>query len=267
MSIKLGSTSISKLYLGSTEIQKAFLGSTEVFTVNGGAWTPAKLSTELWLDASDSGTITESSGAVSQWADKSGNENNVSQANSSLQPLTNTNTLNSKNVIYFDGSDLMNATFEATLTQPNSVFAVFKRKNLDSFLFDGVNDINRHTFTFYLADSKYFSFAGSLLFGSVSDTNAHMMGSVYNSNSSEIFIDGTSDAKGDVGTQDMDGITLGGRYNGQQYYDGDIAEIIVVDDILSESDRQKLEGYLAHKWGLEGNLPALHPYKSSPPTV
>jgi hypothetical protein len=31
------------------------------------------------------------------------------------------------------------------------------------------------------------------------------------------------------------------------------------------SDREKLEGYLAHKWGLESNLPSTHPYKSSAP--
>jgi hypothetical protein len=27
----------------------------------------------------------------------------------------------------------------------------------------------------------------------------------------------------------------------------------------------KAEGYLAHKWGLQGNLPVSHPYKSSAP--
>ena len=31
------------------------------------------------------------------------------------------------------------------------------------------------------------------------------------------------------------------------------------------SDREKLEGYVAHKWGLEGNLPNGHPYKNAAP--
>ena len=31
------------------------------------------------------------------------------------------------------------------------------------------------------------------------------------------------------------------------------------------TDVEKAEGYLAHKWGLEGNLPVSHPYKSSAP--
>ena len=34
---------------------------------------------------------------------------------------------------------------------------------------------------------------------------------------------------------------------------------------MSEADRHKIEGYLAHKWGLEANLSAGHPYKTAPP--
>jgi hypothetical protein len=33
----------------------------------------------------------------------------------------------------------------------------------------------------------------------------------------------------------------------------------------STGNQQKTEGYLAWKWGLQGNLPAGHPYKNSPP--
>ena len=29
--------------------------------------------------------------------------------------------------------------------------------------------------------------------------------------------------------------------------------------------REEIEGYMAHKWGLEGNLPADHTYKTDPP--
>ena len=32
---------------------------------------------------------------------------------------------------------------------------------------------------------------------------------------------------------------------------------------LADSEIQKVEGYLAHKWGLAGTLPASHPYKQS----
>lgn len=47
----------------------------------------------------------------------------------------------------------------------------------------------------------------------------------------------------------------------------DLAELIVVPAALSTADRQKVEGYLAHRWGLSESLPADHPYKSAPPVV
>jgi hypothetical protein len=46
-----------------------------------------------------------------------------------------------------------------------------------------------------------------------------------------------------------------------------VGEMIICGTALSTDDRQKLEGYLAWKWGLAANLPADHPYKLNPPTV
>ena len=40
---------------------------------------------------------------------------------------------------------------------------------------------------------------------------------------------------------------------------------IVIGNSLSTNDRQRVEGYLAHKWGLTALLPAGHPYKSAAP--
>ena len=47
--------------------------------------------------------------------------------------------------------------------------------------------------------------------------------------------------------------------NGMDYF----AEIISFGTKLPDATRQKVEGYLAHKWGLVGNLPSNHPYKQS----
>lgn len=50
-------------------------------------------------------------------------------------------------------------------------------------------------------------------------------------------------------------------------FTGRTAEVVLVSTALGTSDRQKLEGYLAHKWGLAGSLPGGHPYKASPPMI
>lgn len=44
-----------------------------------------------------------------------------------------------------------------------------------------------------------------------------------------------------------------------------ISEIMVIEGPLSGSDRQTIEGYLAWKWSLVGNLPSGHPFKNVSP--
>jgi len=40
---------------------------------------------------------------------------------------------------------------------------------------------------------------------------------------------------------------------------------MVVCAHLSAEDREKMEGYLAWKWGLQAKLASAHQYKSNPP--
>jgi hypothetical protein len=52
-----------------------------------------------------------------------------------------------------------------------------------------------------------------------------------------------------------------------RHFSGYLAEALAFEEELSQSDIEKIEGYLMHKWGLEANLPSGHPYKSAAPTV
>ena len=70
---------------------------------------------------------------------------------------------------------------------------------------------------------------------------------------------------------DSDGILyIGNSSTKNQSIHSQLAEIIIIDHSLGamvpqDSIREKIEGYLAHKWGIEGNLPADHTYKTYPP--
>lgn len=48
---------------------------------------------------------------------------------------------------------------------------------------------------------------------------------------------------------------------------GYIAEVCIFNSILSSTNRQLTEGYLAWKWGIQGNLPSGHPYKNAAPSL
>jgi hypothetical protein len=61
---------------------------------------------QVWLDASDTSTITDAgAGAVSSWLDKSNNGYTFINSTSAQRPTTGTRTVNSKNALDFDGSN------------------------------------------------------------------------------------------------------------------------------------------------------------------
>jgi hypothetical protein len=68
-------------------------------------WTPAALSSYLWLDAADAGTVTTVSGYVSAWSDKSGNSRGFAQSTAGYRPAYQSNDQNGLNTIHFDGTD------------------------------------------------------------------------------------------------------------------------------------------------------------------
>jgi hypothetical protein len=62
------------------------------------------------------------------------------------------------------------------------------------------------------------------------------------------------------------GYSIGGQYTTPRKTHGVMGEILMVESTTTPI-REKIEGYLAHKWGMQASLPNEHPYKSSVPTV
>lgn len=59
---------------------------------------------------------------------------------------------------------------------------------------------------------------------------------------------------------------LGSTTFGNRNWNGDMMEIVAFQTPLTASERYKVEGYLAHKWGLLPTLRSNHPYILNPPT-
>ena len=70
------------------------------------AFSPLDLSPVLWLDASDTSTITETGGAVSQW-DNKGSLGDFTQGTAAVQPTSGATTKNGLNVIDFADDHLI----------------------------------------------------------------------------------------------------------------------------------------------------------------
>ena len=249
----------------------ATLGAIEgtVFDVND-------LSPALWLDAADASTITETGGKVSQWDDKSGNDNHGTQSAGGKQPVTNSRTLNGLNVIDFQGDVLVSAVNINRSVLPDlSVYAVFARDVPNNSGFFGQDNGGwDRTVSMQNSGSSgnwLVSRSGGLEnTGITNDNDPHVMSLTWDvsaSNGSSFSIDGGSAHVFTEGTGDGTNTTAIGAYytNGSNPFDGILAELIIIPSITSDTNRQKLEGYLAHKWGLTANLPQTHPYKETAP--
>ena len=91
----------------------------------------------------------------------------------------------------------------------------------------------------------------------------------YGSANLAVRIHGTEESSGsflDAGTTTnthSQGGALGSGTNGLAFLsDGGLAEVLIQPSL---ADVERIEGYLAHEWGLTAVLPSGHPYKSSPP--
>jgi len=241
-------------------------------------WSPTYLDPAAWYDAADTNTITASGGAVSQWSDKSGNGNHVMQGTSTARPTTASRTLNGLNVIDFDGSndELLDTTFASLSSLNLSIFAVQQHDRLDVQSMTAWG-LGRNTIEDGLIIHS--SFDAVFTFGYrypenkpvyyTENTNVELLSYVKSGTSSQqAWVDGVSRGvqSAVVTTFTTQRLALGSRFSAN-YLDGGIGEFIVMPSAVPEGDRQKLEGYLAHKWGLEASLPTNHSYKVDAPTV
>lgn len=102
---------------------------------------------------------------------------------------------------------------------------------------------------------------------------------IYSSGQGELFRDGTSlvsngslvAASNTENTTSFAPLGLGASVStaleGSAPGDIDVAAVVSSSATISLGDRQKLEGWAAHKYGLTANLPSGHPYKAVAPTV
>lgn len=252
--------------------------------VNGALILPSDLDTTpaIWLDAADSQNVTVVDGFVSSLVDKSGTTD-FSQSTANQRPAWGTTTLNGKNIIDFDGTnDVLSSA--AKFTTQRTVFFVSKTTgqgtgaSVVGFTFGEADQNSTYTFVYHNSsgDSPDISIDGT---GSQASTNTGVARANGGTSASGTNIDldyiGAStrddwniwfvqhDSNQDLQHLSAYGTASGGAID--PYQPAHLAEFIVYDTTLDDDDRQTIEGYLAHKWGLENNLPENHPYKVAPP--
>lgn len=230
----------------------------------------------LWLDAADrsTGSMTLSGSTVTLWKDKSGNANNIPFAGGNMGTLNTTGTL---------GNSLSTIT-NASDRQSSSKLIGASGAAPQTFIIVGNSDTTTNGISmlhwFSSTDGTGNAFGGSLMLtvtsnavvfginqgggdilaGSIPTSKTKLAIGVYDGTTMSLYESGTLAGSNTVTLNQTDGtILIGPNASTVQ-----IGECIIFNSGLTTSQRQQMEGYLAWKWGLTGNLPNNHPYKNTP---
>ena len=244
--------------------------------------------TVLWLDGADTSNMTFSSGTtISTWKDKSGNANNATATGS---PTLAQNSINGVQAVTaavgtcFGGALSISGPsltcFGVAIT--NVTLPNVRSPRADQRLVSLANGTNpdyqnggmiplfNQDSTSTIAAWNYNYNPNGILASNPISTGAPFMAvSRLDGTTASLWFNG---APGSLTSSSFTNSITTTKYGiGNQanptieYWSGFIGEIILFSTALTISQRQQVEGYLAWKWGLQGSLPATHPYKSFPP--
>lgn len=264
--------------LASGNLQNSLLSNVNITTGNGPAGIGSTTANDiaLWLDASQ--LALSDGAAVATWPDLTTNDHDATQATGANQPTFETNELNGLGIVRFNGTtSFMAGSFGPTFNAPFTLFAVarFAQANQGADDNDYVFDLGapgpgtlgtkasisrRRNNDAIVRTNRYYSFQGATpQYGPVINGglgNVHAFGAVYQLRSpfQQLYYNGTlSFAAPSTTAVNSNGVYHLGRLNNtadvNYFLDGDIAEIIIYNSVLSSTQIRIIQSYLAAKWG------------------
>ena len=225
----------------------------------GGAPDAGNPNLKLWLDADDAGTFTQSGGHVTQWRDKSANGNHASVANGTPTRVEDAYRGRAAVDLVNADDEYFNLASQINLTNADggSVFIVSRANDAR----DNINQLgpNANVQILRITGNKMTLYNGQSPHPATSYSQAMSAYGVrymdFEGSHGRIFSNGLEqemDTTNAVHSSNGFQISRIGKRDGNPW-DGQIAEVLVYDRILSPADRRAVEEYLMGKY----NIPVL----------
>ncbi|MBT7650728.1 MAG: hypothetical protein HN553_07115, partial [Opitutae bacterium] len=211
----------------------------------------------LWLDASGLTSATDT------WDDASGNANHATK-NGSPSIVSGSNGLS---VMRYSGTTGEYHSFPR-MTDIRTVFWVLKKTGSNANMIMLGDSASGNTYNLHPNGSSGMwsaSYADSSVIGGTTKINGSTMDGTSTgipSTFSVVSLKTTGNVTASNFSNDRELVQSGVN----RVFEGDLGELLIFNTALSDSDIAKIEGYLAHKWGLSGALASSHPHKLGAPT-
>jgi hypothetical protein len=146
---------------------------------------------------------------------------------------------------FYVNNSFMASSFTTTYNQPNTIFGVGQTSGgVQGITIDGDNTSpsSRNIINFNGGTGQYNIYAGTHLYGSnVVENKEHVYTGIFNGVNSKIYIDGSLDATGDVGSQNFQPIKLFGFFDSTANMRGHFAEVVIYNSNKDSSNRSDIE--------------------------
>ncbi len=218
----------------------------------GGAWSPLDLAPALWLKA-DAGLLQTSGGSaalsdgdpVGQWQDQSGNGKHFAVVTGGFRPTLQTAEQNSLPVVRFDGIDDVLSSASITFKQAIVVY----RNRLATFggIYAGLltgTDAAAQAIV-WIGDGIDPRWYNEPTLTTVYHYNGAALAEGEMTPPFEVF--GVCSISAAAGWSYS--MQIGADRTNGRPLDGDVGELLLFTDVLSDEDRQAVEEYLSAKWG------------------
>jgi len=211
----------------------------------------------LWLDATDSTTITETDGAVSQWNDKSGLDNHVVQATGASQPNSKVSTINGLASIKFDGvdDDLINTSFPNINTYSIFIVGEYVGTTVQTLLelSNGITSFTGVVFDYLLGTQSSVTTSDGVLVGVdlLETPKLRIYTAILDGADLKYYVNSVlqdTDSAGPIPATISD-LTIGSLM-GIDFLKGSIGEIAIYDRALSDTEKDYILDYLSEKWAI-----------------
>jgi len=243
---------------------------------------------EWWIDSSDLTTITIVTNRIAQWDDKSGNDKHLTRpaTSSASRPVLETNS-NGKTVVKFEGNqsmdvgssaDLFNFMHQTNVTVftvakygtnavPNAAYTLLNNNQANAGIgfgltYDSRSSLGRTNSPLIAVTRAGSSFVIVALTNNTMSANAFVMHTYklqpgaatalraeYQENKNTSHFPNTGTQAINAGNAAAN-LNLGRTSSGTLFLIGDVCEILIYREILSENDTGRIQTYLINKWGL-----------------
>jgi hypothetical protein len=244
----------------------------------------------IWLDALDEATYTESSGQITEWRSKAGtikfeqttanNRPTLFESSSDVQGATQA-VINNRQAFYFDGTNDQLVGSATNGDRQWTAFAACRTDNTAAtqgvFSRDPSNVVGpvsnrgpqflRHSSAGVMQSLAFTDSTGpAATAGTLTSGVAAVINAVQTDSTLQAFLNGVGGTAVSA-TQNSSVTTprVGGVLPAAEFWKGTVGEILLYSRALTTAERQKVEGYLAWKWGMQAQLPSNHPYAYSFP--